>query len=105
MKQLAEQRLRALSQLNNVAVEVFIASATTPRLRTWFVKNVSTCAHRCRMSIVDVVNRQSDLCARGRLPLRRIEGKMKVGPFSPGDLCVPSAYPPVINLIVARVEV
>jgi hypothetical protein len=51
-----------LSQLNNVAVEVFIASATTPRLRTWFVKNVSICAHRCRMSIVDVVNGQRDLC-------------------------------------------
>jgi len=69
------------------------------------MKDVCTCSYRCRMRIVDVVNRQRDLYTRGRPPLRRIEGKMEVGTFSPGDFSVPSAYPPVVHAIVARMQI
>ena len=76
-----------------------------PRFCTWFVKDGSTREHCCGMSIVDVVNSQTDLRTGGRLLLRWVESKMKVGPISPGDFCVPSAYPSVINPIVTRMEI
>lgn len=94
-----------LSQLDHIVVEVLIACTTTPRFRTWFVKNTGTGTHCCRVGPFDVVNGQSDLYARGRLPFRRIESEMEVGPFSPGDLGVRSAYPPVVHPIVTWMEV
>jgi hypothetical protein len=94
-----------LGQLNHIAVKVSIASASTPRLRSRFVNNASTCTHCCRMGTVNVVDRQGDLSSRGRSPLRRIEGEVEVSPFSPGDLCVSSTYPPVVNAVVARMEI
>ena len=96
---------RVSSQLNHIAVKVLISSATSPRFRTWFVKDASARTYCCRMSIVDVNDRQCDLRTGGRLLLRRIKGKMKVGPLQPGDFCVPSANPAVLNPIVARMQV
>jgi hypothetical protein len=57
------------------------------------------------MGCVDILDSQRDLYTRGRLLLGAIEGKVKVGPFSPGDFCVPSACPPVIDFIVTRMEI
>jgi hypothetical protein len=69
------------------------------------VKDVSARPYGCGMSIVDVDDGQGDLRSRGRLLLRRIEGKMKVGTLVPGDFCVPSAGPSVVNPIVAGIEI
>ena len=98
-------QLHVLRQFNHVAVEIFIASAATPRFRTWFVEDVSACTYSCCMSTFDVGNRQSDLCTGGWLPFCRIEGEMKVCPFPPGDFSVLSAYPSVVNLIVTGMEI
>jgi len=77
-----------LRQLNDVAVKIPIASASTPGLRAWFVEDVSTRTYRDLVRSFDVDDGQCDLRTRGRLLLRRIEGKMKVGTLSPGDFCV-----------------
>jgi hypothetical protein len=57
------------------------------------------------MSHVDVVDSKCDLCTRCRPLLRWIEGKVKVGSISPGDLCVISANPPVVNPVVTGMEI
>ena len=57
------------------------------------------------MGIVDVVHSQSDLRTRGGLLLGRIESKMKVSPLLPRNFCVLSSDPPVVNLVVARMEI
>ena len=94
-----------LSQLNHVAVEVLIASAASPGLRTRFVEDVNSRTYRCRVSNVDIFNRQTYLRTGSRLVVRWIEGKMKVRPFSPGDLGVPSADPSIVDPIITRMEI
>jgi hypothetical protein len=69
------------------------------------VKDVSACTYRCRMSTIDVDDRQCDLRTRGRFLLRRKEGKMRIRPLLPGDFCVPSANPAVVDPIVAQMEI
>jgi hypothetical protein len=94
-----------LGQLDDVSVEVFIASALAPELAARFVKDTSACPYCRCMSIFDVVDRESDLSAGSRLVLGRIESEVKVGPLSPGDFGMTPAYPPVVNPVVTRMKI
>jgi hypothetical protein len=57
------------------------------------------------MSDFDVVYGHADLHPTSRLPLGGIEGKVKVGAFPPGDLCVDPADPTIVNSIITRMQI
>ena len=94
-----------LNQVNHVAVQVLIASAASPGLGTRFVEYVNSRTYRCRVSNVEIFNRQTYLRTGSRLAFRWIERKMKVRPFMPGDLGVPSADPSIVDPIISRMEI
>jgi hypothetical protein len=57
------------------------------------------------MSCFDVVDGQADLYTGSRLFLGGIEGEVKVGTLGPGNLGMAPACPPVVNSVVAWMEV
>src|ERR1700733_13390326 len=97
--------LSVLGQLDDVSIEVRIASATAPRLVPRLVKNSGTCFCRLDMRSLDVINPQTDKGSRRRLLFGRIQREVKVGALCPGDLGVLSPDPAVIHTVVTGMEV
>jgi hypothetical protein len=101
----AHRQLCVLGQLNDVSVEVCMASAPTPVLVTRFVKDTSACTDCRCMSCFDVVDGQAHLCAGSRLVLGGLEGEVKVSALYPGDLGMAPTCPPVVNSVVTWIEI
>ena len=97
--------LRVLGQFDHVSVEVLISCASTPGFVSWVVEYSGTSVYGRCMSRSDVFDRETDLSASSGPPFGGVEGEMKIGALCPGDLCVDSADPTILDSVVAWSEI
>jgi len=94
-----------LGEFDDVSVEVLIACASTPRFVSGLVEDSGTTVHRRCVSISDVFDGQADLSASSGPSSGGVEGEMKIGASSPGDLCVDAPDPTIFDSVVAGMEI
>ena len=91
-----------LSQLDDIAVEVFKTGAASPRLCPNRMKNARTSPDRALVREFDVVDSDAELRTLRDLTPRSEQGEVQVCTSSPGDLGMHATGPRIIGLVVAR---
>jgi hypothetical protein len=98
-------QLIVFSEFDDVSVEILIMCAPTPRFASRLVENPGISFHCRCVCIFKIVDGQAHLSACRGASFGCIEGKMKIGASCPGDFCVDTSDPAIIDSVVARMEI